>query len=180
MEIKNYVNAIQEFDREKVLARLQNIFFETSARSNFENKKVKDEFCYYYLDYFLERFPRHCFCAFDAEDNLLGYIVATPNTLQCPELFQYHAYLNLFSSYMSQFPAQLHINLTAKAQGMGVGGKLIGALETKLMSEDSLGLFLITGRQARNISFYQKHHFDTHFYHEFKSNSLIFMGKKLS
>jgi ribosomal protein S18 acetylase RimI-like enzyme len=160
--------------------KLVEIFFATSGRSSFDSEEAKFKFRYFYLDYFLEHYPEYCFCALDSAQNVVGYIVASPHTLSDQPLFEYHKYLGLFEHLIPQFPAQLHINLSAETQGRGVGGLLMTALEVKLRSAQVPGVFLITGQNSRNVSFYIKHHYDQLWSTEFRGNSLIFMAKHLA
>jgi ribosomal protein S18 acetylase RimI-like enzyme len=160
--------------------QLRDIFFVTSGRTSFDSEEAKFKFRYFYLDYFLEHYPDFCFCAIDQTQNVVGYIVATPNTAEDLALFDYHKYLGLFQNHLQQFPAQLHINLSSQVQGRGVGGLLITALEQKLREMNVPGLFLITSQNSRNVNFYNKHQFDQQWVQDFKGNLLIFMGKKLT
>jgi len=179
LQILSYKDICQIIASDKVLAQLNEIFFVTSGRTSFESEHAKLKFRYFYLDYFLEHYPDFCFCALDESRNVVGYIVASADTLKDQSLFEYHQYLELFREHIHQFPAQLHINLLPVTQGRGIGGLLIQALEHKLRQEQVPGVFLITGQNSRNVSFYNKHKYDQHWIQQFKSNYLIFMGKNL-
>jgi ribosomal protein S18 acetylase RimI-like enzyme len=170
---------VQNTSYQIILDQLSHIFYITSGRNNFESEEAKNKFRFYYLDYFLQNYPDICFCAIDDSKKLVGYIVASPNTLKDDSLFDYHKYLELFRPHIVLFQAQLHINLLPETQGMGVGGLLMLALENQLKQQQVQGLFLITGKNSRNVSFYNKHQFIYQKVESFKDNPLIFMAKNL-
>src|SRR3989338_3524103 len=110
------------------LLQIKEIFFLTTAITNFESEDEKEEFFQKYLGTYLKGYPG--FFLKDLE--VLGYIVGDT---QSDAWTKVHPYLSIFSDLFSKYPAHLHINLHTKAQGMGGGSQLLKAFEEELKAK---------------------------------------------
>lgn len=169
MKITNYNNLTP---KQKEI--LENIFFSSSVRKVFETDIEKREFYYKYLGYYLEN--DHCFhfIALDKENNVLGYICGMSDTLYDEDIFKIQPHLAQFETYISKYPAHLHINLAAHTRGQGVGAFLVQYAIERL---EASGIHIITGIGSRNRTFYKRIGFDSIV--ECSESGLCFMGKPL-
>ena len=108
-------------------------------------------------------------------ENPIGYICCSPNTINDKELFELSAPIGMFKEFYHHFPAHLHINCLPLAQGKGVGTQLLEALCKDLIRAKICGVHLITGSNERNVSFYTKNNFSL----IHKINNLVMLGKNL-
>ena len=125
--------------------------------------------------------PECCFVA-ELEEEVVGYIVTCANTRDYERWLntiwneQFETRLSEFApntdadknaitaaknhlrgapSYADEFPAHLHINLLPKAQGTGLGRRLIEAAEKQLSVAGAKGLHLgVSPANVRAIGFY--------------------------
>jgi len=154
-------------------AQLVEIFWETSARTEFASEQEKLAFRQQYLDAYLS----DVILVATAGPRVLGYVLCQTDTLG--QRSQWPPHLHLFADLYAEFPAHLHINFRAEARGTGLGSALIGALEELLVQCGKKGLHLITAASARNVSFYNKNGFNRQEARDWKGTSLLFMGKTL-
>lgn len=141
--------------------------------TNSQSPEVK----YKYYDYYIENTPDSFFVAID--EDVCGYICGQDSTLDHYDLLDTHTYLDLFRSDIELFPAHLHINVHPKAQGKGVGGKLLKAFENYLKSLDISGVHIITVEGEENAKFYTKMGFEYSSCLSFQGKNLKLMGKYL-
>ena len=87
--------------------------------------------------------------------------------------------LDLFQFLYKDFPAHLHINLTAESRGLGIGSLLLQTIEFSLKKIGIDGLHLITTPSAPNRIFYQKNGYNIEHAVSFKGSDCLFMGKKI-
>jgi ribosomal protein S18 acetylase RimI-like enzyme len=163
---------------DRFLGEVEEIFFETSTRKNFNSAGEKRDFFYKYVGYYLSLHPELCFLAWD-EKKILGYILGSPISDES-ELLKIQPHLNCFKDGLLNYPAHLHINLRAMAQGQGLGRSLTMIFEEKLMEMKIKGVHIITGANATNRSFYTRLGFNFELLRQFNRHELLFMGKALS
>jgi ribosomal protein S18 acetylase RimI-like enzyme len=144
---------------------VEKIFWQTSARTSFENPDKKKQFQTHYLDRYLQEIA----LVAKINSKVVGYIIATENSLKMP-----HS-TDLFSDLYEDYPAHLHINCDENFRGQGIGRQLIDTLENKLKSQGCAALHLITSPSAQNVSFYRQLGFDF----EVLRGEMLFLGKKL-
>lgn len=154
------------------------IFWETSARTQFESPQERVDFQNRYLDLYTDQFPQHVLVAV-AEARVLGYILGVPDTAGAKSILQANAHLALFEDLYQRYPAHLHINFRAEARGMGLGTSLVAAYENHLVGLGVKGLHLITTATARNVSFYQKNGFSHRVERLWNGTPLLLLGKTL-
>lgn len=166
---------------------LEEICFNTRTGSLL-NVEDKEGFTYRWVTNYVENFIDFCFVAED-NNEIIGYIVSTPNTEKQEELYYNKSGINIIrtitvlENLLGEYPAHLHINLTSKTRGKGVGTKLIESMENKLIESGIKGVHL--GVMADNeiaVSFYKKNGFNVIKNQILDNNqgSVLFMGKILA
>lgn len=165
MEIKLY----QDLNQEQKSQVLEIYKLTTSSA----DKDIK----YKYFDYYLENSSEFFLVAVD--DRVEGYVCGQNSTLDHYDLLDLHTYLDLFRSDIEKFPAHLHINVHPRAQGKGVGSKLMTSFENLLKTKDTTGVHIVTLDGEENMSFYTARGFDHQSKLEFQGKTLVLMGKLL-
>ena len=138
---------------------------EVSSNKNMTKEQAHDQYLTY-IAYFLDHEPEHCFVAVDDRE-VVGYIVGTENPAKYEEKIT--AYRNratdksridherkTVEKFRNTFPAHLHINLSARAQGKGMGHELLKAFERSVHSPIFLG---VRDDRPQAIRFYEKEGF---------------------
>ncbi len=157
--------------------QLKSVFWEAAHNNTSELSNDLSRKCFFdrWLGNYLKASPiTFLFCAFQ-EQNIIGYCVGTSSTnnfygAEVPPMEQ------LFSEHWIKFPAHLHINLSAKNQGAGVGSRLIKAVKRLLSTLNSTGVAIITSPDSHNVSFYRKNGFTHEFTKHLNDHPLLFMG----
>jgi ribosomal protein S18 acetylase RimI-like enzyme len=152
------------------------IFYETSAKSDFKNQQERIDFEWKYFRSYLENPDLVLFAR--RQKKILGYLVGTLATT--PEHFVLNPYLFEFKSEIDhRFPSHLHINLTEDARGLGIGSRLISAFENRLREAGSFGVHIVTSATARNVHFYSQNGFESIQTAEKGDSKILLMGKRL-
>ena len=157
----------------KDFTAVSDIFWETTTRTEFANADERSAFRRFYLDSYLSQVA----WVAESEGRVLGYIVATLDTLK--DKAQWSAHLSLFEDLYERYPAHLHINFRPEARGLGLGSQLVAALENDLKQRGVPGLHLITAATARNVSFYLKNGFSHRVERLYNGKPLLLLGKTL-
>ncbi len=173
--------------REPLYAAAEEIFWETANQTAFPDATARALYLHKYFQYYRETEPRWFLLALDRgsapHDGSLpavsGYLCAVPDTRSHQELYAIAEHIPLFRDLYGQYPAHLHINLTASARGRGVGSALIAELENRLVREGVPGLHLVTSSTARNRSFYLRNGFEKTVARGEGPVQALFMGKRL-
>lgn len=153
-------------------SRVVEIFWETSARHEFNSADEREKFQKQYLDDYLLQIA----LVYEAH-KVAGYVVATLDTLGMHAHWPPH--LSLFEDLYLRYPAHLHINLTRELRGQGVGSQLLAALEEVLRGHKTRGVHLITSGAARNVSFYLQNDYSHKVERLWNGHPLLFLGKTL-
>ena len=178
----HYISRLVELKKqtliESVVSQIEQIFFESSSKKTFESLQEKNKFKYKYLGNYMTRYPEYFHIALAKTDSksyhVLGYICGCPSTY-VREALEASPYLTAFSDEFDKYPCHLHINCHQDSRGLGVGAKLLSALESQLKQEKKLGLHIITSSDARNVSFYERNGFIKRVRH----GQLLLMAKDL-
>lgn len=149
---------------------IREIFWETSAKTEFKDQVDKDHFQEMYLDFYLDH-PEFLGLVYEDEGQVQGYIIGLK--VFANELFSLHPIYKKFAQLIKDYPSELHINLTQSTQGKGVGSQLICEFEKSLSSK---GVFLLTSKHAGNYHFYLKNQYQCL---KELDNGVVFMGKSL-
>lgn len=154
-------------------SQVEDIFWETSGRSQFATPAERAQFLSQYLTSY---FTQLALVAV-RDERVLGYIIATANTLAMRPDWAPH--MASFEDLYERYPAHLHINCRAEARGLGVGSQLVAALENVLKERGVIGLHLITSATARNVSFYLRNGFSHRVERLWNERPLLLLGKTL-
>jgi ribosomal protein S18 acetylase RimI-like enzyme len=163
------IRPYQNSDHEAV----QEIFWDTTTRTNFASINERVEFQEKYLESYLS----HKVLVAEINHNVVGYVVAALSTDSQASYWGEH--LALFEDLYARYPAHLHINCAAEARGSGIGTRLIEKLEADLQMMGVAGLHLITLSGGRNVSFYQRLGFQHKVERAWNGKPLLFLGKSL-
>lgn len=169
---------IDDLDSSEI-SKIVSIFFENSDVI-FKNDREKASFQFKYLDYYIE----NCSDFFNVSfynDQICGYICGDINIETIYDLAKYHKYLDLFQNSYKDYPAHLHINLSNRFQGLGIGSKMIEHFCSALLVANCElnGVHIITSEDSRNVNFYSKNGFNDIRKDLVSDSKLILMGKEL-
>ena len=166
---------------------LEKICLETSS-DTLVTKEDRGIFTYRWVINYLQNYTTYCFVSVEDGD-ISGYIVSTPNTKKQEELYEEKSNIKIVYSrevlgnILLDYPAHLHINLTSKARGKGVGSMLIKSMEKNLISNGVTGVHLgVMSDNESAIGFYKKNGFKVLKKQILDSDtvSVLFMGKILA
>ncbi|MFP5491058.1 MAG: GNAT family N-acetyltransferase [Bacteriovoracia bacterium] len=152
---------------------VQDIFWETTSRTQFASINERVEFQQKYLDSYFSELA----LVAELDGSVVGYIVASATTKNIGAYWSDH--LSIFDDLYQRYPAHLHINCAEEARGHGIGSQLVERLEIDLIGLGVGGLHLITLSGARNVSFYQKLGFNHKVERLWNGKPLLFLGKTL-
>lgn len=159
---------------EKDFEALTDIFWLTSAKTDFESSDAKLSFQKKYLDDYLFH-DDFIGLVYLEDDKVVGYIVGLLN-LKDSYIIN-HNMLKLFHDDILPHSTELHINFHPKYQGGGKGSKLISEFEKLVKSKNGENIFLITAKDARNVSFYQRNGYDVKSNKISQGSEIIMMSK---
>ena len=148
------------------------IFLDSSTQKTFADQKEKNDFIYKYLSFYKENHAEY-FLVAKRLDEVIGYICGAKDSKSQTKLFELLPHYELFREEYIKYPAHLHINLSPKARGAGVGSRLINEFEKAV----ACSTHLITTPSARNRKFYTKNFYTTEIIRTFSGSELLFMGK---
>ena len=179
IEVKNWP---QVGDKNKVKSQIEEVFFLCSSRTDFKNQKEKGEFLEKWTGYYWKSEISNIYIALNKKDqNVLGYLMGCPNSCQALDFYSdKNKSYAVFEDLFTKFPAHLHINCHPVSQGMGVGQLLIQKFFHDLKFQNVQGVHIITSKEARNVSFYQRMGMDYSELRTWKGHELYFMGKTLA
>ncbi|MEM8972082.1 MAG: GNAT family N-acetyltransferase [Pseudomonadota bacterium] len=146
---------------DKALAKIDEIFFESSSVQSFESDDAREAFRWLWMGRYLVEEPEHAFVALvDGDpDQLCGYLVGSLADPAPRKEFQSLSYFESFAHITPQFPAHLHINVARDFRSLGVGEQLIRAFLCHARASGCPGVHVVTGAGMRNVGFYERLHF---------------------
>jgi GNAT superfamily N-acetyltransferase len=143
-------------DLGKVAAEIDAIFFAASVNPTLASPAARAAFRERWLGRYVAHFPDEVFLACGADGHLVGYLVGCLEDPAREEQFKDLSYFADFAEFTRQFPAHFHINLKAAFRNRGIGAKLIEAFATHAAAAGVSGMHVVTGRGARNVTFYRR------------------------
>ena len=172
--------------RDAIIPALDALFFEASNTQDFASAGEKSTFRETWLGRYITHYPEHFYLSLSEPlgngSELLGYLAGAPdNPLETPH-FDDVEYFQLFKNQCAQYPAQLHINISANARGLGVGRALIDAYTTRCAVDGVIGCHVVTRAGADNIGFYQNCGFReiARAHWAAGERTLVFLGKSIN
>lgn len=160
------VRPYQEKDRSTV----EQICIDTAGAGFRETPRRQKAAAAAFCRYFITHSPEFCFVAVDEGDVPVGYILCTTSFGQwcryAPESFGTAFPFGFLWSvgsmlgavpYLRNYPAHLHINLLPPYQRMGLGRKLMAALEDALRQHSCPGVSLCVSQDNHGaMRFYER------------------------
>lgn len=175
---------IEESDR--LRSALADIMFAASNTTTFSDDAARNAFQWRWLDQFLTHDPSWVYVAtsddFDLahpDTGVIGYLVASLDDPAHSPRFSELGYFQDFKHVTCSFPAQLHVNLKVDARGHGIGTALIEAFVRDARKSGCPGVHVVTGANARNVSFYERAGFQERARSDWHGAPLVFLARAL-
>ncbi len=143
------------------LAKIDEIFFESSSVQSFESDDARNGFRWLWMGRYLVEEPEHAFVALANGDpeKLCGYLVGSLDDPAPREEFRSLTYFESFAHVTPLFPAHLHINVARDYRSQGIGEQLIQTFLNHARATGCPGVHVVTGAGMRNVGFYERLHF---------------------
>lgn len=159
---------------------IDTIFAETSGKTRFESEAARAAFRERWLGRYLAHYPDQAYVALAEGSEVVGYLVGCLGDPVRNQLFSDISYFADFAHLTRRFPAHLHINLTAKWRGLGIGKRLIATFAAHAAESGAPGMHVVTGDGARNIRFYASCGFRQLGSATWYDNPIVFLGRELA
>ena len=118
--------------------------------------------------------------ALDAEQTVSGYLVgALEDPSGQPRFDDIPYFRREFRDLCRRYPAHLHINITPACRARGLGAHLIEAFAERAADAGARGMHVVTGKQARNVSFYKRCGFSEVGATVWNDSAIVFLGRGL-
>ena len=168
---------LNEFSRSADVARaaIDAIFFETAPLAPADEQR-RSAFHDLWLGQYLRHEPHLTWLACAGTD-IVGYLVGCHVNPATSERFVSLSYFQTFADACARFPAHLHLNLTERARGSGIGGRLIDAFAADTRAAGLAGLHVVTSATARNVGFYRRNSFVEIAATERNGAKILFLGR---
>jgi GNAT superfamily N-acetyltransferase len=142
----------------RIVARLDEIFFASSATQTFADEAARAAFRERWLGRYLAQDAQHAYLAVvdpggEVED-VAGYLVGSLDDPAQAQRFADLGYFRDMAHLTARYPAQLHINLAPEWRGQGIGRELVAAFCTHAKGAGVPGVHVFTSRGMRNVRFY--------------------------
>ena len=158
---------------------LDSIFFEASGRT-FASEHDQVDFHERWLGRYLKGGTDVVIVAQDGPA-LLGYLVgALTDPAEQPRFSDLSYFNGEFRDLCDAYPAHLHMNVAATARGRGIGALLIEAFALRAEGAGAPGMHVVTGRDARNVSFYTRSGFTILRTAFWNGRQIAFLGRPLA
>jgi len=167
-------------DRERLLPALDAVFFEASGTESFASEADKQAFRERWLGRYLLHDPQWAYLAFDSNDTLIGYLIASLDDPARTPRFGDIGYFKDFAALTLAYPAHLHVNLAPACRNLGIGAKLIETFAAEAARAGAPGIHVVTGADARNVAFYARNGFRELGGSRSNSIEVVFLGRRLS
>ena len=162
------------------IAQLDRIFFEGSGR-RFASDEDRTIFRERWLGRYLQGGSDVVLVAQDGSATILGYLVgATEDPARQHRFADITYFRSDFRDLCCSYPAHLHINLAPAFRNRGLGARLINAFAAHARAFGATGMHVVTGSQARNVSFYTRCGFAPLGTAAWNSGEIVFLGRRLT
>lgn len=160
-------------------AQVEAIFFEASGRT-FAPGPERMAFRERWLGRFLQGGTDVVLLAMEGTDTVAGYLVgALDDPSQQPRFTDIAYFAGDFRDLCRRYPAHLHINIAPAFRNRSVGVQLIEAFAARAAGAGAPGMHVVTGKQARNISFYTRCGFSQVGATVWNGGDIVFLGRDL-
>ncbi len=158
---------------------LEEIFFESSSRTEFASASERERFYRRWTHFYLTRCQTDVWFHQDGQGDISGYLTGCRDSGAARDLFDELPAYALFETYFPAFPAHLHVNCRADRRGQGIGAALVEAFAADCRSAGLAGVHLVTAPGARNVGFYHRLGFTRRESRPFGNRTLLFLGRPL-
>lgn len=162
------------------------VFFDSSSTKTFDSEDARRAFRERWLGRFIKHDPEWVYVAVTetqpdcaGPDDVVGYLAGALDDPALSARFSDLGYFQDFKAHTRDFPAQLHVNLTATMRGRGHGKQLIEAFVHDLKPRGVPGVHVVTGADARNVAFYTRAGFEERARTDWNNHEVIFLGRKV-
>jgi len=162
------------------LREVERIFFLSSNRKTFGSDAARAEFHERWLGRYLLHDRAHAFVARTDDGRIAGYLIGSLDDPAHAERFDDIRYFAELADLTAIYPAHLHINLDADWRSQGIGERLIETFAAHAIARGARGLHIVTGADARNISFYRRCGFAPLRELNSEGSRILFLGRKLT
>jgi len=161
-------------------AQVDAIFFEASGRI-FAPGPERTAFRERWLGCFLQGGTDVVLLAMDGGEIVAGYLVgALDDPSQQQRFGDIPYFAREFRDLCRCYPAHLHINIAPAYRSRGVGAQLIAAFAARASDAGAPGMHVVTGKQARNVSFYTRCGFSEIGATVWNDSDIVFLGRSLT
>jgi GNAT superfamily N-acetyltransferase len=161
-------------------AQIDGIFFEASRRT-FSSPAERTAFRERWLGRYLKGGSDVLVTAQDGDGNVVGYLIgALEDPATQPRFADISYFRGDFRDLCRSYPAHLHINLAPAVRGKGLGQRLIQAFAERAREAGANGMHVVTGSQARNLSFYERCEFVPLKSTVWNGREVTFLGRRLA
>ena len=174
------VRLVELSDGPRLWSEIDAIFFAASGTQAFADAAERDRFRERWLGRYLEHDTDDTLLALDVGGTVLGYLVGARTDPARAPRFADIAYFTRLADLTARHPAHLHINLAQTARGRGVGGRLIEAFCSRLVTDGIPGVHVVTGAAARNRAFYARLGFETLRTLDWNGRAIVMLGRRLA
>ncbi len=165
--------------RADLLPAIDGIFFEASATKTFASDEARLAFRERWLGRYLTHFPQYAFLALSPGRTVRGYVIGSVEDPARLELFRDVAHFTSFRALTSQYPAQLHINITPAWRSQGLGARLVDTFCQAARGAGAPGVHVVTARGMRNVRFYEAIGFREAGHTSIEGRDLLFLARSL-
>ncbi len=166
-------------DQAAAIAALTDIFFESSARTEFTSSQERQNFLERWTEFYLTRYPEDVWFWREADGTFAGYLTGCRNSVGAMPLYDTVPGYKLFEDCFGAFPAHLHVNCRNDRRNLGIGARMVEHFAQGCRENGLAGVHIVTAPTARNVGFYQRAGFTHEVIRGFGSRSLLFMGRHL-
>jgi GNAT superfamily N-acetyltransferase len=156
---------------------LDAIFFEASGTKTFASDEARAAFRERWLGRYLRLYSNWVYLVVDGNGGLQGYLLGCLDDPATTPLFSDIGYFQDFAPLTARFPAQLHVNIASAARGCGVGSQLVSAFVGDAAKAGCPGVHVVTGRDQRNVGFYERNGFLEQGHVMWNGRELVFLAR---
>lgn len=165
-------------DSTQLAPQLDAIFFQSSNTKTFPNAAARGAFRERWLGRYLTSYPEWFYVAL-ANGSIAGYLAGCLDDPARRPLFDDIALFKTFAHLTAAYPAHLHVNLAPEHRSAGIGSLLIERFCEDARRAGAPGVHVMTGKFARNVSFYVRNGFREIAGTGEGASAVVFLARKL-
>ena len=144
-------------ERACALARIQEIFFLSSAAGAALAGDARAAFFRRWTGYYLEERPELVLVHLEPGSGIDGYLMGCEDSAAAERLYRDLFYYRAFTDCYTGWPGHFHVNVHAHAHARrkGIGRRLVEAFVARCGDRGCPGVHLVTAAAAGNRAFYE-------------------------